>query len=194
VASALLHRVYENKAASLEEIRAEFGDEVASVLEGLAKVSRMTYSSRKQEQAEIFRRLILAMAKDMRVVVVQLAEAPRGDARAPLRAPAKTDSDGRGNLGDLRSAGEPSGHPQAEERVGGPVLQYAMPDVYLDLAQKVERRLAEREAYVEEVKSILQGILRENEISGWVDGRPKHFYSAYKKMLDQDIELTRSTT
>ena len=191
VASALLHRVYQNKAASIEQIRAEFGDEVAGVLEGLAKVSRMTYSSRKQEQAESFRRLILAMAKDMRVVVVHLADRLQTMRTLHSEPRPRQLQMAEETLAIYAPLANRLGIHKLKSELEDLWLQYAMPDVYLDLTQKVERRLAEREAYVEEVRSILQGILRENEISGWVDGRPKHFYSAYKKMLDQDIEFDK---
>ncbi|MFU8855576.1 MAG: RelA/SpoT family protein [Deferrisomatales bacterium] len=187
VASGLLHDVIEVGATSAELVREHFGEDIASIVESLSHLSRVTYSSQKQEQAEHFRRLILGMAKDVRVVMVKLADrlhnmrtlgpAPRPrqlqlaqetlDVYAPLA--------NRLGIHRLKSELQDLG------------LRYVMPDVYADLVRKVERRLAERESYVAEIVQVLEGLLAENGLHGQVSGRPKHFFSIWKKMQEQGI-------
>ncbi len=187
VACGLLHDVAEMAAAPPEALREHFGEEIAGIVDSLSRLAQVTYSSRKQEQAESFRRLILGMANDVRVVIVKLAdrlhnmrilgEAPRAqqvplaqetlDVYAPLA--------NRLGIHRLKSELQDLG------------LRYTMPDVYEDLERKAEQRLTEREQYLAEVQEILVGILAESELEGSVSGRPKHIYSLYRKMQEQDI-------
>ena len=187
VACGLLHDVAEMAAAPPEALREHFGEEIAGIVDSLSRLAQVTYSSRKQEQAEYFRRLILGMANDVRVVIVKLAdrlhemrilgEAPRAqqiplaqetlDIYAPLT--------NRLGIHRLKSELQDLG------------LRYTMPDVYEDLERKAEQRLTEREQYLAEVQEVLVGILAESELAGSVSGRPKHIYSLYRKMQEQDI-------
>jgi GTP pyrophosphokinase len=187
IASGLLHGVVEHSLASVEELRDQFGEEVAVILEGLAKLSQVTYSSLKQEQAESFRRLILSMAKDMRVVMVKLADR-LDDMRALDGAPRPRQMQTAQEALDIYA---PLANRLGMHRVKSELedlgLKYLSPEVYADLARKAERRLAERDNYVDEIKKILTNILEENDIRGLVSGRPKHFHSIYRKMLDQSI-------
>jgi GTP pyrophosphokinase len=187
VACGLLHEILERVPASLEDVRREFGDDVAVILEGLTKLAQVSYSTHQQEQAENFRRLILSMAKDMRVVMVKLADrlqhmrTPNGLSRPQQIEAAQETLDiyaplaNRLGMHRLKSELEDLG------------LKLLMPDVHEDLTRKVEQRLAEREAYVAGIKHILAEILRENSIRGQVSGRPKHFHSIYRKMNEQEI-------
>ncbi|GAB4267395.1 MAG: bifunctional (p)ppGpp synthetase/guanosine-3',5'-bis(diphosphate) 3'-pyrophosphohydrolase [Deferrisomatales bacterium] len=187
LAGGLLHRAMEASEVSAEEVRERLGAEVADLLEGLAKISSVCYSSRTQEQAERFRRLILAMAQDVRVVLVRLAdhlshvrflgERPRPEQVRVARETLDVYAPLANRLGIHRVKVE-------LEDLG---LKFAMPDVYQDLVAKVQQRLRERESYIDDVKKVLGRLLVENGLRGRVSGRPKHLYSIYRKMMDQGI-------
>ncbi|MBE0616843.1 MAG: bifunctional (p)ppGpp synthetase/guanosine-3',5'-bis(diphosphate) 3'-pyrophosphohydrolase, partial [Proteobacteria bacterium] len=187
VVCGLLHDVTEVGATTAEQVREHFGDEVASIIESLSRLSRVTYSSRKQEQAEYFRRLILGMAKDVRVVMVKLADRLHnmrtlGHVPRPRQLQLAQET-----LDVYSPLANRLGIHRVKSELQDLGLRFTMPDVFADLEQKVERRLAERESYIAEVTEVLEGILAENELRGQVSGRPKHLFSIWKKMEDQQI-------
>ena len=187
VACGLLHDVIEVGAASPAFVREHFGDEVASIVESLSHLSKVTYSSQKQEQAEYFRRLILGMAKDVRVVMVKLADRLHnmrtlGHLPRPMQLQLAQET-----LDIYAPLANRLGIHRVKSELEDRGLRFTMPDVYADLEQKVERRLAERESYIAEVTGILEGLLAENGLRGQVKGRPKHLFSIWRKMQDQGI-------
>jgi len=187
VACGLLHDVTEVGAAAPAQVREHFGEEVASLVETLSRLSRVTYSSRKQEQAEYFRRLILGMARDVRVVMVKLADRLH-NLRTLEHAPRPRQLQlAQETLDVYAPLANRLGIHRVKSELQDLGLRFAMPDVYEDLVRKVERRLAERESYTAEVQEVLAGILAEYDLHGTVSGRPKHFYSIWRKMQDQGI-------
>ncbi len=191
VVCGLLHDVLEEGLSTADEVRAAFGEEVAVIVDSLARVSRVTYQSKTQEQAEKFRLLILAMARDVRAVLVKLADrlhnlrhmdyAPRAEQLRIARETLDVYAPLANRLGIHRVKSE-------LEDLG---LRYSMPEVYADLVLKIRARLAERESYIEEVKAELSGLLAENGLEGRISGRPKHLFSIYRKMVDQDIPFEK---
>ncbi len=191
VAAGLLHDAVEGSLAPLADIRAECGDEVADVVAGVARLAKVSYTARSQEQAEYFRRLILAVAKDVRVVLVKLADRLH-DMRTLAALPrAEQLHAARETLDVYAPLANRLGIHRVKSELEDLGLRYTMPEVWDDLAAKIERRLAEREAYIAEVKGVLEGMLAEAEITGWVNGRPKHLSSVYRKMVDQQIAFDK---
>ena len=187
VACGLLHHRVAEEPVALATVKEQFGDEAASVLEGLAKISGVTYSSSKSKQAESFRRLILAMAKDMRVVIIRLAHRLH-EMRSPHPASQGTrERIGREALDIYAPLANRLGIHRLKSELEDLGLAWTHPEVYADLEQRSQKRMAERDAYISGVRHILEQILEQNNIQGSVSGRPKHLYSAYRKMLDQGI-------
>ena len=189
VACGLLHGTVEQAVAGPDQVREHFGPEVAEVIEGLARISRVTYSSRKREQAERFRRLILAMARDVRVVLIKLAD--RLQAMRTLESVPRPEQAryARETLDVYAPLANRLGINRVKIELEDLGLRYTEPEVYADLDGKIRRRLAERESYIDEVKAELTALLEENGIRGRITGRPKHLYSVYRKMLDQGIGI-----
>ncbi len=187
VACGLLHDVIEVGATSTDLVREHFGGEVASIVESLSHLSRVTYSSRKQEQAEYFRRLILGMAKDVRVVMVKLADRLHNmRTLGPVPRPRQLQV-AQETLDIYAPLANRLGIHRLKSELQDLGLRYTAPEVYADLVQKVRMRLAERESYIAEVTGMLEGLLAENGLRGHVSGRPKHFFSIWKKMQEQGI-------
>jgi GTP diphosphokinase / guanosine-3',5'-bis(diphosphate) 3'-diphosphatase len=191
VASGLLHDALEDTLATGDELREHFGPEVAWIVEGLTKLAKVSYSSRKEEQAENFRRLILTMAQDVRVVIVKLADRLHNMRTLEHLPRERQIPIARETLDIYAPLANRLGIHRVKSELQDLAFKHTAPDVYEDLSGKIEKRLAEREQYIEEVTGILRGILDAQEIPGRVSGRPKHYYSIYRKMLDQGIEFDK---
>ncbi|WP_025322776.1 RelA/SpoT family protein [Deferrisoma camini] len=191
LACGLLHDVVEEAVSDPEQVRSHFGDEVASVLQGLARVSAVRYTSRKKEQAERFRRLILAMAQDVRVVLVKLADRLQVMRTLEARPPPERLVLAQETLDIYAPLANRLGIHRIKSELEDLGFRYAHPETWAELEEGVRRRLAEREAYIEEVKDRLARLLERHELPGRVSGRPKHLFSIHRKMQDQGIPLDK---
>jgi len=154
VTAGLLHDVLEDTAATKADLEREFGGEIAELVDGVTKIGKLAFSSREERQAENFRKMLVAMARDLRVLMIKLAD------RLQVKA----------ELEDL-------------------ALRSLSPGDYVDLQKRVAKRRLEREADINQVIAILQRKLAEVGIDSQIRGRPKHFYSIWKKMHDQGREF-----
>ena len=189
IAAALLHDVVEDTDERMEDIRAEFGTEVASLVDGVTKLDKLEFKTPLEEQAENFRKMFLAMAEDLRVIIIKLA-----DRLHNMRTIQHLDDERR-----LRIAREtleiyaPLAHRLGMWRFKWGLEDLAfkvlMPEQYHSLAESIAKQRAEREALIQQVTSILKSKLEEVGLKCDVQGRAKHFYSIYKKMLEQQKEL-----
>ncbi len=191
VACGILHDIVERGAADPGEVREHFGDEVAGVVDGLARIARVSYSSHKREQAERFRRLILAMARDVRVVLVKLADRLHNMRTLERRPHAERVRYAQETLDVYAPLANRLGIHRVKSELEDLGLRFTHPEVYADLEARVRARLAERETYIESVKGELERMLADNGLAGRVTGRPKHLFSVYRKMLDQGIDLDK---
>ena len=191
IAAGLLHDTLEDTNASLDEIRQLFGEETASIVDGVTTISKMQFTSHKHRQAENVRKMILAMSSDIRVILVKLAD----------------------RLHNMRTLGF---HPQDKQRliasetldIYAPLagrmgiywiksdledlcLYYLEPEIYEKIKTQIAQRRSERERFVREVKDLLEAKLKESGIQATIKGRHKHFYSIYKKMLDQNLTVSQ---
>jgi GTP pyrophosphokinase len=187
IATALLHDTVEDTLTSLEVIRAEFGEEIARLVDGVTKISKISFSSREEKQAENFRKMLLAMAHDIRVVLVKLADRTHNMRTLDALPPERQIEIAQETLDIYAPLAHRLGIYGLKSELEDQALRYLQPEVYHQLKRAVNRRKEERERYIQEVIAILQKRLKEEGIEAEVTGRPKHFYSIYQKMQSQNL-------
>ncbi|MDI6872791.1 RelA/SpoT family protein [Candidatus Solincola sp.] len=185
LAAALLHDVVEDTEITLDDVRDKFGTEIAGIIDGVTKLDRLTFRNREEMQAENFRKMFVAMAQDIRVVIIKLAD----------------------RLDNMKTIGHLSEEKQKEKaretleiyaplahRLGISQLKWQLEDLafatlyplrFQEIVQMVDQRRPERERYIEEVKRELQAHLRQSHIKAEIEGRVKHYYSIYTKMKER---------
>ncbi len=185
VAAGLLHDVIEDTDVELDHIRKEFGDEIAMLVDGVTKLGRIEFKTKEERQAESLRKMLLAMAKDIRVIIIKLA-----DRLHNLRTLEYVDEvKQREKAYETLEIYAPLAHRLGIYRIKWELedtsLRYIDPKGYYDLVEKVATKRQEREAYIGQVISVLENKLHDMNIESNIEGRPKHFYSIYKKMYMQ---------
>src|SRR2546425_864466 len=189
IAAALLHDVVEDTDVELEDVRAEFGDEVAKLVEGVTKLTRVQFQSREQAEAENYRKLIVAMADDVRVILIKLADRLH-------------------NLREIEYLGKQKQVQKAKEtlevyaplahRLGIHAFKWELEDLsfqtlhprkYSEIKAMVSERRADREEHVREAAMVLKAELEKVDIPVDISGRAKHFYSIYDKMTRKGREF-----
>ncbi len=189
VAAGLLHDTIEDTSATTEEVRSVFGDEVAGLVDGMTKLSRMELQSREQREAENFRKMIVAMANDIRVILIKLADRLHNMRTLKFLPPEKQKRIAQETLDIYAPLANRLGISKIKIELEDLSFKYLYPDEYNDLVQKVTKRRVEREAYVNELIEVVKRRLAEHEYKGEVKGRPKHFYGIYSKMQKQGISF-----
>ena len=182
IVTGLLHDTVEDTHATLEQIETEFGKDIAELVDGVTKLSKITFKTSEEKQAENFRKMILAMAKDIRVILVKLADRLNNMRTLEHLIPLKQKIIAQETLDIYAPIANRLGISWIKIELEDLCLRYLHPDVYYRLAQKVAKTKREREKYLEEVASILDEKLKEYDIQAVVQGRAKHFYSIFKKM------------
>ncbi len=185
ISAGLLHDTIEDTGVTKEELMERFGDEVANMVDGVTKLSRLSYKSKEEQQAESLRKMFLAMAKDIRVIIIKLA-----DRLHNLRTLEYVDEEKqREKAYETLEIYAPLAHRLGIFKIKWELedisLRYIDPRGYYDLVDKVAAKRREREAYIREVIGTLQKKLKEFNIDCEIEGRPKNFYSIYKKMYMQ---------
>ncbi len=187
VAAGLLHDTIEDTTATPEEIKEMFGDEVAGLVDGMTKLSRMELQSREQREAENFRKMIVAMAKDIRVILIKLADRLHNMRTLKSLPPEKQRRIAQETLDIYAPLANRMGISKIKIELEDLSFMYLNPEIYEDLVRKVNKRRIERESYINELIEIVKQQLGEHGYKGEVKGRPKHFYSIYQKMQKQGI-------
>jgi len=187
VAAGLLHDTIEDTTATPEELKEMFGDEVAGLVDGLTKLSRMELQSREQREAENFRKMIVAMAKDIRVILIKLADRLHNMRTLKSLPPEKQKRIAQETLDIYAPLANRMGISKIKVELEDLSFMYLNPEVYEDLVRKVNQRRIERESYINELIETMKQQLGEHGYKGEVKGRPKHFYSIYQKMQKQGI-------
>ena len=189
VVTGLLHDTVEDTLATLEELAAMFGDEVSRLVDGVTKIGKIHFKTKEESQAENFRKMLLAMANDIRVILVRLADRLHNMRTLQYQPELKQRSIARETLDIYAPIANRLGISWIKSELEDLSFRYIDPQVYYDLASKVAKKKKEREAYVEEVKSIINAKLVEHAITGEVSGRSKHLYSIYKKMMNRNVDI-----
>ena len=196
IAAALLHDVIEDTPVTEEDIRREFGEEVLSLVAGVTKLDKIVFKSQEEEEAENFRKLFIAMAKDIRVIIIKLADRLHNMRSLNFLSKERQQRMARETLDIYTPIAGRLGISQVKCELEDLCLKYLDPEAFEYLVENIHQKLEERNRFVDYVVEEIKKILVECNIHGEVFGRPKHFYSIYKKMttknktLDQIYDLT----
>ena len=197
IAAGILHDVVEDTVLTREQIAQRFGNDVALLVDGVTKLKKLKlsgdYVDRSQTQQDMqarnLRKMFLAMAKDIRVILIKLADRLHNMRTLQFMPPEKQQRIAQETLDIYSPIADRLGISKIKVELDDLSLKYLYPDVYYDLAAKVEQRKSERERYVQEIAIEVRHHIHEAGIEGEVDGRVKHLFSIYRKMLNQKKSL-----
>src|SRR5574341_273962 len=189
VAAGVLHDTIEDTTSTLDEIKALFGEEVARLVDGMTKLSRMELQSREEREAQNFRKMIVAMANDIRVILIKLADRLHNMRTLKFLPPDKQKRVAQETLDIYAPVANRLGIARIKTELEDLSFQYLHPLEYRDIANMVAQKRVERQAYIDELIEVVRGQLAEHGFKGEVKGRPKHFYSIWQKMQKQDISF-----
>ena len=190
IAAGLLHDVVEDTIMTTEELEQEFGSEVALIVDGVTKLGRLNYSKDKvEEQAENLRKMFLAMAKDIRVILVKLADRLHNMRTAKYWSPEKQKEKARETMDIYAPIAQRLGISKIKVELDDLSLKYLEPEAYYDLVKNVNMKREERQAFVDSIVDDVKKKIEASGIKGEVSGRIKHFFSIYKKMVNQHKTL-----
>lgn len=196
VAAALLHDVIEDTEATAEDIQREFGDEVLALVSSVTKLEKIVFKSKEEENAENFRKIFVAMAKDVRVIIIKLADRLHNMRSLNFLSQERQQRMANETLDIYAPLAGRLGISQVKCELEDLCLKYLDPEAYEYLVYNISERLSERKEFVNNIVEEIRGLMEGDDVQGEVFGRPKHFYSIYKKMknkgktLDQIYDLT----
>ncbi len=187
IAAGLLHDVVEDTKVSEDEIREMFGEEVSLLVDGVTKLGRLSYSSDKLEvQAENLRKMFLAMAKDIRVIIIKLADRLHNMRTLQFMTPEKQKEKAKETMDIYAPIAQRLGISKIKTELDDLALKYSQPEVFFDLVRQINARKTEREEFVEQIVKEVSAHMKNANIKAEVNGRVKHFFSIYRKMVNQD--------
>ena len=190
IAAGLLHDVVEDTIYTKEQIAEKFGRDVAELVDGVTKLNKMHYKLDKNEmQAENLRKMFLAMAKDIRVIIIKLADRLHNMRTLKHMKPEKQQEIARETMDIYAPLAMRLGISRIKVELDDLSLKYLQPDVYYDLVDKIALRKSEREKFVADIADEVRTHIENAGIEAQVDGRIKHFFSIYKKMVNQNKSL-----
>lgn len=190
IVAGILHDVVEDTVMTSEEIAAEFSEEVAFLVEGVTKLTQLKMTTDKIEvQAENLRKMFLSMAKDIRVILIKLADRLHNLRTLKYQSPAKQIEKARETMDIYAPIAHRLGISKIKIELDDLSMKYLMPEVYADLKAQIDERLYEREAYIKRVVADVKQHIDNAKIEAEIDGRVKHFFSIYKKMKNQNKTL-----
>ena len=190
IVAGLLHDVVEDTVMTDEEIKEEFGPEVALLVDGVTKLGQIAYDADKIEvQAENLRKMFLAMAKDIRVIIIKLADRLHNMRTLKYMKPEKQKEKARETMDIYAPLAQRLGISKIKVELDDLSLKYLEPEVYYDLVEKIALRKTERQKFVDGIVAEVRAHIEKAGIKAQIDGRVKHFFSIYKKMVNQDKTL-----
>ena len=189
VATGLLHDTLEDTLTTFEELETIFGSEIANLVDGVTKISKIHFKTKEESQAENFRKMLLAMANDIRVILVKLADRLHNMRTLQYQPEIKQRSIAKETLDIYAPMANRLGISWIKSELEDLSFRYVNPQLYYDLASKVAMKKKERESFVEEVMEIISKKLTEHGIEGEVSGRSKHLYSIQKKMDSRKVDI-----
>jgi guanosine-3',5'-bis(diphosphate) 3'-pyrophosphohydrolase len=189
VVTGLLHDTVEDTLATLDDLKALFGNEVALLVDGVTKLSQIHFDTVEHKQAENFRKMLVAMAKDLRVILVKLADRLHNMRTLQFLPPQKQRRIAQETLDIYAPLANRLGVNWIKTELEDLSFSYILPNEYQTLKKRVGELFERRHDYVDEVISVLQAELQQATIEAQVEGRPKHLYSIYRKMTARDLEF-----
>ncbi|EJP6472763.1 RelA/SpoT family protein [Clostridium sp. FAM 1755] len=194
--AGLMHDVVEDTQYTYEDVVKEFGNEVADLVNGVTKLGKIEYKTKEEQQADNVRKMLLAMTKDIRVILIKLADRLHNMRTLRFMPVEKQKEKSKETLDIYAPLAHRLGISKIKWELEDLSFRYINPNEYYFLVRKIAEKRAEREEHIKEIVSNLQQNLKKAGIESEIDGRPKHFYSIYKKMqnknknLDQIFDLT----
>ena len=189
LAAGLLHDTIEDSGVQVEELAEQFGDEVAQIVDGVTKIGRMSFTSQEEAQAENIRKMILAMAKDIRVILVKLADRLHNMRTLEHQNNIKQRLISQETLDIYSPLANRLGLYRIKVDLDDLSLKYLKPDIHQQIDNWIRHHRTVGKEYVDHVISMIHSIMEENGIEGRVNGRQKHIFSIYNKMLKQNLSL-----
>ncbi len=191
IAAALLHDTVEDTPLTLDEVKADFGEDVAHLVEGVTKLSRISFRSSQQLQAENIRKMLLAMAEDVRVVLIKLADRLHNMRTLDPLPEAKRSRIAMETLEIYAPLAHRLGMGQVKWELEDLAFRHLEPAAYNDVVSRVARKRQERERLVSDIKEILQRELEKIDMAADITGRPKHMYSIWQKMSREQKDFSQ---
>ncbi len=189
IVAALLHDTVEDTLATLEDIRREFGEEVAFIVDGLTKLGKLNFKSSEELEAENIRKMIVSMAKDIRVIIIKLADRLHNLQTLDFLSKERQVRIAQETLDIYAPLANRLGIFFIKSELEDLSFKYLNPHAYKDLSFKINKKKTEREKYIEKITGILKENLEKHNLKTEIYGRPKHFYSIYKKMIEQHVSF-----
>lgn len=190
IVAGMLHDAVEDTDMTLDDITREFGEEVALLVDGVTKLGRLSYSKDKLEvQAENLRKMFLAMAKDIRVIIIKLADRLHNMRTLEFMTPEKQKEKARETMDIYAPIAQRLGISKIKTELDDLSLKYYQPEVYYQLVKDLNARKTEREEFVQQIVAEVSKHMENAHIKAKVYGRVKHFFSIYKKMVNQNKTL-----
>ena len=190
IVAGLLHDVVEDTPMTTEDVSRAFSDEVALLVDGVTKLGQLNYSADKvDEQAENLRKMFLAMAKDIRVILIKLADRLHNMRTLKYMRPEKQKEKARETMDIYAPIAQRLGIAKVKVELDDLALKYLEPEVYYDLVSQIAEKRSSREQYVQAIVAEVKQHMDNAKIEADVKGRVKHFFSIYKKMVNQDKTL-----
>ena len=190
IVAGLLHDVVEDTVMTVEEIASEFSEEIALLVDGVTKLGQLSYDADKVEvQAENLRKMFLAMAKDIRVILIKLADRLHNMRTLKYMTPEKQKEKARETMDIYAPIAQRLGISKIKIELDDLSLKYLEPEAYYDLVHQIAQRKSVRDDYVQSLVEEVKKHIHEAGIPAQIDGRAKHFFSIYKKMKNQDKTL-----
>ncbi|BBF45386.1 GTP pyrophosphokinase, (p)ppGpp synthetase I [Lachnospiraceae bacterium KM106-2] len=190
IVAGLLHDVVEDTVLTTEELTEQFSEEISLLVDGVTKLTQLNYSADKVEiQAENLRKMFLAMAKDIRVILIKLADRLHNMRTLKYMKPEKQREKARETMDIYAPIAQRLGISKIKTELDDLSLKYLEPEVYTDLTKKIASKKSEREAFINSIVEEVKYHVEEAGIKGEISGRVKHFFSIYKKMVNQNKTL-----
>ena len=189
IVAGLLHDTVEDTKISIEEVDAQFGEEVADIVDGVTKLGKMSFDSKEDAQAESIRKMILAMAENIRVLIVKLADRLHNMRTLEFMPSHKQKRISQETIDIYAPLANRLGLHRVKTELDDLGLKYTKPDVYFQIYEGVSKRQTVGIEYVKKVTGILRHLLEDNMIRGRVHGRNKHLMSVFRKMQQQGLPL-----
>ena len=189
ITAGILHDIIEDTPYTYEDIAHLFSEEIAALVDGVTKLGKLSYTTKEEAQAENYRKMFLAMAKDIRVILIKLADRLHNMRTLNYMTPEKQREKAQETLDIYAPLAHRLGISKIRSEMEDLCFKYLNPDAYFDLAAKIQKKKEERDQLVQSMVQELQTKMNEAGIKGKVYGRTKHFFSIYKKMVNQNKTL-----
>ena len=189
IIAGILHDTVEDTNCTIEQLKEQFGDEIVALVDGVTKLDRIPYTTKEEQQAENLRKMLLAMAKDIRVILIKLADRLHNMHTIKFMPPEKQLEKARETLEIYAPLAHRLGISKIKWELEDICLRYIDPKGYYELVERIAKKRREREAFITQILEEIKAKSAELGIAAHLDGRPKHFYSIYKKMQEQNKSL-----